>query len=434
MAQTRDIIVELLRNIGGRKEVQQYLRQYCSVDARNFAVLRIGDEVLHESDLAAALSFLHTVGLYPIVVHGPGRELDEALRAAGVDGTDESARSTSPAALEAVRRLSRYACHALADALEAQGTGARPITSGVFGAEAAEGLTGRITEVDTTAVEASLRAGKLPIVVALGESSGGQIFELVTDEAAFALARKLEPHKIIVLESAGGLLDEAGRLVSAVNLSEDYERLVGSADIAPAERARLEQIHTLLESLPATSSVSITSPDHLARELFTHRGAGTLIRRGERVLHAPSFAALDLERLRQLLETCFERKLHLSYFEDKTCDRVYFTEDYRATAIITREAGMPYLDKFAVTKKAQGEGLGGSLWARMRSDYQRLFWRSRASNEVNGWYFEQAEGCHKEGHWTVFWYGMSGFDEIRRCVETALALPATLKDHGGEDE
>src|SRR5690606_16014540 len=97
------------------------------------------------------------------------------------------------------------------DALDAQGVGARPITSGVFGAEAREGLTGEVTAIDTTAVDASLRAGKLPIVVAVGESSGGQILHLESDEAAFALARKLEPSKIIVLERAGGLRDEDDR-------------------------------------------------------------------------------------------------------------------------------------------------------------------------------------------------------------------------------
>ena len=35
--------------------------------------------------------------------------------------------------------------------------------------------------------------------------------------------------------------------------------------------------------LPLSSSVSITRPDELAKELFTHRGSGTLVRRGERI-------------------------------------------------------------------------------------------------------------------------------------------------------
>jgi acetylglutamate kinase len=30
----------------------------------------------------------------------------------------------------------------------------------------------------------------------------------------------------------------------------------------------------------------------------------------------------------------------------------------------------------------------------------------------------------------VFWYGLDGFDEIRACIDHALALPATLREHG----
>ena len=76
----------------------------------------------------------------------------------------------------------------------------------------------------------------------------------------------------------------------------------------------------------------------------------------------------------------------------------------------------------------QGEGIGGSVWGRMRRDHARLFWRSRADNEVNGWYFSQADGSFKSGHWNVFWYGYDTFEEARRCVEVALSLPASLAE------
>ena len=43
---------------------------------------------------------------------------------------------------------------------------------------------------------------------------------------------------------------------------------------------------------------------------------------------------------------------------------------------------------------------------------------------------KQADGSYKSGRWTVFWYGLEGFDEIRACIDHALSLPPTLKDHG----
>jgi acetylglutamate kinase len=50
-------------------------------------------------------------------------------------------------------------------------------------------------------------------------------------------------------------------------------------------------------------------------------------------------------------------------------------------------------------------------------------------NDVNGWYFQQADGSYRTPKWTVFWYGIDSFDEIERCVKTALELPPSLKDH-----
>jgi acetylglutamate kinase len=265
----------------------------------------------------------------------------------------------------------------------------------------------------------------------LGETASGQIVNLSSDTAVRELAIATQPYKMIFLTETGGLLGEDGRIVSAVNLAEDYDQLMMEPWVHSGMRTKLQEIKKLLEGLPATSSASITSPDRLAKELFTHTGSGTLVRKGERVQRFETLTGIDRDRLRALLEACFGRKLDEDYFDKKSFYRVYLSEAYTATAVITRGNDLPpYLDKFAVTNQAQGAGVGGSLWQRMKAETPKLFWRSRSENEINPWYFQQAEGCHKSGKWTVFWYGLEGFDEIRACIDHALALPATLREHG----
>ncbi len=441
MTLSRAALVKLLRTMGGRKEVEQYLRHYCSVDSQKFAVIKIGGGILDEQleSVAASLGFLQQVGLSPIVVHGAGPQLDRALEAAGIDCPRlDGLRVTPPQAIELVRRVCQEQNLALVAALEQHGCLARPITSGVFEAEpldrARYGMVGEVSGVDDAAVVASLQAGQLPILTCLGTSRSGQILNANADSAARALAMRFEPHKIIFLTPSGGLLDQRGQLISAVNLSEDFEPLMKQPWVQRGMRLKLQQINALLDKLPSSSSVSITSPEQLARELFTHRGAGTLLRRGERISCHDSFDEVDQGRLRRLLESCFERQLAPNYFNDRSGYRLYLSEAYRATAILTQEAGLPYLDKFAVTHKAQGEGLGGSVWARMRRDNSSLFWRSQTRNEVNTWYFQQADGSYRTAKWTVFWYGLKDFAEISRCVEAALALPPTLRAHGSGHE
>ena len=160
----------------------------------------------------------------------------------------------------------------------------------------------------------------------------------------------------------------------------------------------------------------------LARALCSRSG---LIARN--IAESPR-VAIDTPRLRALLEECFGRALDDAYFTQKNPYRVYLAESYRATAILTMEEGVPYLDKFAVTTEAQGEGIGGSIWQRMRKENPKLFWRSRAKNPINSWYAQNADGLYKTDSWWVFWCGMSAFPEIQRAVERALAMPATFHD------
>ena len=434
MSSTQDVIVTLLTNIGSRKEVQQYLRHYASVSAPKFAVVRVSGRVLDQSldSLAASLAFLREVGLVPIVVHGASPQLDRALEDAKiaapvVDGLRPMTREVRDVA----RRVLHDANSRLVEALEAKGTRARPFTSGVFEADAERdarlGPVAVVQKVHDASLLAAARAGHVPVVSPLAETRDGRLLVVHADAAASAIALAVRPHKIVYLTEEGGLTDGAGRIRSAVNLAEDRDEVLGPG-APPATRRRLGEIAAMLERLPPTSSVSITSPDHLARELFTHRGAGTLVRLGEHVRKVSSFAELDRERLRALLEECFGKRLHPGYFDDKRPFRVYLSESYRATAILTLEDGVPYLDKFAVTPEAQGEGIGGSIWSRMRQETPKLFWRSRAENPVNPWYAQNADGLYKTDRWWVFWCGMRSFAEIGESVARALAMPATLKE------
>jgi acetylglutamate kinase len=191
-------------------------------------------------------------------------------------------------------------------------------------------------------------------------------------------------------------------------------------------RVKIEQIKDLLDKLPLTSSVSITKPDELAKELFTHKGSGTLVRRGERVQTHSEWKTLDLDRLRALIETGFGRKLVAGYFEKTRLYRAYVSENYRAVLILTHEDEVPYLDKFAVSDDAQGEGLGRAAWQVMRADNPRLFWRSRRGNVINAFYDTECDGSMKEPKWKMYWYGLRTFADIERCVEQCRVRPATL--------
>lgn len=436
--QTRRTIVRLLSSMGSAKEISQYLKRFSQLDAARFAVVKVGGAVLRDDleALTSSLTFLQDVGLTPIVIHGAGPQLDTELAAAGLEKrTVDGLRVTSPKALAIARRVFHGQNLKLVEALQAGDARATSIVSGVFEAEYLDrdtyGLVGEVKRVDLAPIQASLQAGSIPVIASLGETVGGQILNVNADWAANELIKTLQPYKIVFLTDTGGLLDGDGQVIDSINLSTEYEELLAQPWLHSGMRVKIEQIHDLLMALPPSSSVSITRPDELAKELFTHRGSGTLVRRGEKIRCATAWSELDLDRLRALIESGFGRRLAPDYFERTAPYRVYVSEHYRAALVLTREqlhdgSAVPHLDKFAVADDAQGEGLGRAIWHVMRARTDSLFWRSRPDNPVNEFYFEEADGCLKNERWQVFWYGLQDFDAIRGAVGHCLTRPPTL--------
>jgi len=438
MDDTRTLISQLLRNLGSQKEVEQYLKQYAEVDSVKFAVIKVGGGIIrdHLDDLVSSLSFLSRVGLYPIVIHGAGEQLSEALQMAGhAPSFCDGLRVTDAETLRMARKVFTRVNHQICDALEAEGTWARPIPTGVFEAEATDmarlGYVGEVSDVELEPIASAIRAGDIPVLSSLAETRTGQLLNVNADSATRHLAQKIEPHKIVFLTPTAGLTDAEGQPMSAINLAEDYDTLMAAPWVTDAMRQRIQEVKALLDGLPLQSSVAITSPSELPKELFTHRGSGTLIRKGERVLvYEGGLEGVDRPRLQGLLESSFQRALVEDYFDNRRFVRIYVTESYRATAILTHEGPIPYLDKFAVTSKAQGEGLAASLWERLRKDNPKLFWRSRIDNHaINSWYFSKSDGSLRDARWIVFWYGLSGFEEIQECIARAFAMPPSLRSH-----
>ncbi|RAO75349.1 acetylglutamate kinase [Dyella jiangningensis] len=432
---TRKTIVRLLSSMGSAKEIQQYLKRFSQLDAKRFAVVKVGGAVLRDDlpALTSSLTFLQQVGLTPIVLHGAGPQLDEELSAAGIEKqTVNGLRVTTPKALAIVRKVFQEQNLRLVEALQTMDTRATSVLSGVFTSTYLDrdtyGLVGKVSRINLAPIEASLRAGSIPVIASMGETEEGQILNVNADFAANELVRVLQPYKIVFLTGTGGLLDDQGRIIDSINLSTEFEHLMSQPWINGGMRVKIEQIADLLNDLPLTSSVSITQPSELAKELFTHKGSGTLVRRGEKVKRFESWEGIDLARMRELIESSFGRTLVPDYFERTKPFRVYVSENYRTAMILTLEDGLPYLDKFAVLDDAQGEGLGRAVWQVMREENPQLFWRSRHGNNVNHFYYAESDGCLKQPRWKVFWYGIEDFDTIARCVAHCAQRLPTLVD------
>jgi acetylglutamate kinase len=438
MASHRDIratIVQLLSNVSDGKEIRAYLQRFSEIERTRFAVIKIGGAILRDrlEETAASLALLHTVGLTPIVIHGGGPQLDERLEADGIPSEKvDGLRVTTPAVLDAARDVFTEQNIRLVEEVRAQGVDAHGLTQGVFDAEFVDrdeyGLVGEPTSVHLDLLRSIVKSGAIPILTCLGVAPGGQMVNINADSATRILVHEVQPMKIIFLSEAGGLLDEHERVIDSINLATDYDQLMAEDWVHSGMRLKLAEIKRLLDDAPLTTSVSITTPSALARELFTHGGAGTLVRMGEIIDRFQDKSAVDARRLVDLIESAFRKDLVDGWWDGLDVLTAYISESYRAAAVVSELDEFVYLDKFAIHESARGEGLARTVWDHMVRDYPTLIWRSRANNEFNAFYENEADGMVTVGGWTIFWKGIEDFEVIGRAVKRLSEMPTSFEE------
>jgi hypothetical protein len=262
--------------------------------------------------------------------------------------------------------------------------------------EQAAQLTGglaRVAEASDPAAAADIaRRGRIPIVLCAGDGDLG------------ALAAAVATHKLVLL-GPHGRMTRGGEPVSIVDLTSEYQELAAPGVLAEPHRRLLERGRALIDAVPHAMTVAVTSPLELLRELFTVRGAGTLIRRGTPVAAHRDLAAVDRERLAGLVEAAFGRALRADFWS-RPIERVYVAGEYRGAAVVSPTGEGAYLSKLAVDAPARGEGIGRDLWRALCRDYPTFYWRAREGNPIASWYQEQCDGMVKRGAWRVYWRGL----------------------------
>ncbi|MCJ1476197.1 Protein arg-6, mitochondrial [Lambiella insularis] len=431
---TRSTVVQLLSNIGSKREVQQYLSHFSSVSSQQFAVIKVGGAIIteHLQTLSSALAFLNHIGLFPVVVHGAGPQLNRMLEAAGVEPHfEDGIRVTDGKTLALARSLFLEENLKLVEELENLGVRARPITSGVFTADyldrAKYDLVGKINKVDKKPIEAAIQAGCLPILTSMAETPEGQVLNVNADVAAGELARALQPLKIVYLSEKGGLFNgDTKEKISAINLDEEYDHLMTQWWVRHGTRLKIKEMKELLVDLPRSSSVAIIHPADLQKELFTDTGAGTLIRRGNKVhvnTSLSQFPNLDtlkevLVRDREGLDAKATVDRYLQGLEQQDF-KAYFDEPMEAMAIVLPPSGrssLAQLATFSITKAGWLTNVADNVFASIKKDFPKLMWTVKEDDENLTWFFDKAEGSLSRQGEVLFWYGVESGDEVKELI------------------
>ncbi len=182
--------------------------------------------------VAAGIARRAKAGERPLVVHGGGPFIRRALDAAGLaHGFIRGLRITSDESLAVIEPvltgLSKQLASEIGDGLGLNGRDARLLQAETFDPEL--GRVGRVTDVNTSVLEALLDAGLVPVLACLATDGEGAILNVNADEVAGAVAGALAA-PVLFLTDVPGVLADAEDPTSRLPVLSREEALVAIGD------------------------------------------------------------------------------------------------------------------------------------------------------------------------------------------------------------
>ena len=259
-------------------------------------VVKLGGNAMVDDALLQAFAddmvFLHTVGVRPVVVHGVGPQISQALKDRGIPSEFVGGyRVTSTEAIPVVRDVLRH--HISADlaarinshhdlAVVLSGEDHHLFTAVkkgavVEGIEVDLGHVGEVVAVDTANILDLIEQGRLPVVSSLAPDQAGQsLLNVNADAAAAALAVALGATKLVLLTNVPGLYvhwPATDSVVSSLTTTE-LEALLPSLEsgMIPKMTACLDAVGG---GVPKAAIIDGRLAHSILLEAFTSHGIGT---------------------------------------------------------------------------------------------------------------------------------------------------------------
>ncbi|GAA0472024.1 acetylglutamate kinase [Actinoplanes capillaceus] len=260
-------------------------------------VIKYGGNAMIDPSLqeafAADMVFLRLVGIKPVVVHGGGPQISRMLTRLGIESEFRGGlRVTTPEAMDVVRMvlvgqvgrelvglINQHGPYAVGLSGEDAGLFTAVRRQAVVDGEPVDiGQVGDVGEVNTSAVDDLIAAGRIPVIATVAPDADGVLHNVNADTAASALAVALGARKLVVLTDVPGLYTnwpDTSSLTSEID-ADALEKLLPSLEsgMAPKMEACLRAVRG---GVPAAHVVDGRVAHSTLLEVFTEEGFGTMV-------------------------------------------------------------------------------------------------------------------------------------------------------------
>ena len=268
------------------QEVEKYIKKY----SKEKIVIKCGGKVLLDQSLLNNLIedvvILKKLGLTPILVHGGGlgikKKLDEQnIKSKFIMGL----RVTDEKMISIVENVMTEFNKEIVNALEKKACKAKSITikknNVIFVKQENKelGYVGRPTRVDAKLLKEIIKEDFVPVIVPMGLDEKGSPYNINADTAAGAIARSIKSRRLMLLTDVEGVVNNDDKLISEISTMQAKELI----DKETLHGGMIPKIKTCIDAINngvrAVVILDGRKPHSILFELFSDRGAGTLIRK-----------------------------------------------------------------------------------------------------------------------------------------------------------
>ncbi|HSS65151.1 MAG TPA: amino-acid N-acetyltransferase [Gammaproteobacteria bacterium] len=272
---------------------------YINAHRNRIFVIQFDGEVIGSEQFAGVIhdiALLNSLGVRLVIVHGARPQIAQRLSASGLAPAYASGmRVTDARALEVAKEV----VGALRLEVESRLSMGLPnspmagarirVVSGNFVTARPLGVrdgvdfryTGEVRRIDADAIRSNLESGAVVLLSPLGCSPTGEVFNLLAEDVATAVAIDVHAAKLLFLGKASSLAPESGPMPSELSLVQASEALARLRKSLPPDDPGLAQLtHAVRACRNGVSRVHLLDQNidgAILLELFTRDGVGTMV-------------------------------------------------------------------------------------------------------------------------------------------------------------
>ena len=267
-------------------EVKKYLEKYNDEKI----IIKCGGSVLIDPNLfnlfIQDVVVMKNLGLTPIILHGGGKRINNKLSKLNIESTFiKGLRVTDKNTIKVVEDVLIEFNKEIINTLRDQKCATKSITTKenniiLVKPEKEElGFVGIPSKINQNILNEIIEAKEVPVIAPMGLDKNGQTYNVNADTAAGAIAKELKSRRLLLMTDIEGVMDSNNNLVTEIT-PEVAKKMIEDEVI---KGGMIPKINTCIDAVNngvrGVVIIDGRKPHSILFELFSDKGAGTLIRK-----------------------------------------------------------------------------------------------------------------------------------------------------------